>query len=59
MDANQGDKENQEYRCRVVAKEIKKDKLEDVFAAAPMTSQHRGRAETWAGFVEWHKSGWR
>ncbi len=35
VDANKGDKEKPEYRCRPVAKEIKKDEREDVFAATP------------------------
>ncbi len=35
MDTNKGDKENPEYRCRLVAKEIKWDKREDLFAATP------------------------
>ena len=32
---NKGDEENPEYRSRLVAKEIKKDKREDLFAATP------------------------
>ncbi len=35
IDTNKGDKEKLEYRCRVVTKEIKKDKREDLFAASP------------------------
>ena len=35
VDANKGDKENPEYRRRLVAKEIKRDKREDLFAATP------------------------
>ncbi len=35
MDANEGDKEKPEYRCRLVAKEFKKDEREDLFAATP------------------------
>ena len=35
VDTNKGDKERPEYRCRLVAKEIKKDKREDLFAATP------------------------
>ncbi len=35
VDANEGDKEKPEYRCRLVAKEIEKDKREDLFAATP------------------------
>ena len=35
VDTNKGDKERPEFRCRLVAKEIKKDKREDLFAATP------------------------
>ncbi len=35
VDANRGDEEKPEYRCRLVAKEIKRDKREDLFAATP------------------------
>ncbi len=35
VDTNKGDSENLEYRCRLVAKEVKKDKWEDLFAANP------------------------
>ncbi len=35
VDANKGDKEKAEYRCMLVAKETKKDKREDLFAAPP------------------------
>jgi hypothetical protein len=35
VDANMGDKEKPEHRCRLVAEEIKKDKREDLFAATP------------------------
>ncbi len=35
VDANKGDEQNPEYRCRSVATEIKKDKREDLFAATP------------------------
>ena len=35
MDVNKGDDQNLEYRSRLVAKEIKKDKREDLFAATP------------------------
>ena len=34
MDANKSDKEKPEYRYRPVAKEVKRDKREDSFAAA-------------------------
>ncbi len=35
VDANKSDKEKPEYRCRLVAKEIKTDNREDLFAAPP------------------------
>ncbi len=35
VDVNKGGKEKPEYRCRMVAKEIKKDRREDLFAATP------------------------
>ena len=35
VDANKRDKEKPEYRCRLVAKEVKRDKQEDLFAATP------------------------
>ncbi len=35
VDANKGDKERPEYRCRLVAKEVKRDRREDLFAATP------------------------
>ena len=35
VDTNKGDKENPEYRCRLVAREIKMDKKEYFFAATP------------------------
>ena len=35
IDINKGDDENKEYRSRLVAKEIKMDKREDLFAATP------------------------
>ncbi len=35
VDVNKGDKINPEYRSRLVAKEIKIDKREDLFAATP------------------------
>ncbi len=34
-DANEGDKKNPKYRSALVAKEIKCDKREDLFAATP------------------------
>ena len=35
MDVNEGDEDNPEYRSRLVAKEIKQDKNQDLFAATP------------------------
>ncbi len=35
VDTNKGDTKKPEYRCKLVAKEIKKDKREDLFAATP------------------------
>ena len=35
LDINKGDEENKEYRSRLVAQEIKRDKREDLFAATP------------------------
>ena len=35
LDINKGDEDNHEYRSRLVAQEIKKDKREDLFAATP------------------------
>ncbi len=35
VDTNKGDKHNPENRCRLVAKEIKKDRSEDLFAVRP------------------------
>ena len=35
VDINKGDSANPDYRSRLVAKEIKRDKREDLFAATP------------------------
>ena len=35
IDVNKGDDENPDYRSRLVAQEIKRDKREDLFAATP------------------------
>ena len=35
VDINKGDEINEEYRSRLVAKEIERDKREDLFAATP------------------------
>ncbi len=47
-DTNKGDKEKPEYRCRLVAKEIKKDKCEDLFAAAPPLEAKKMLFSLWA-----------
>ena len=36
LDINKGAEENREYRSRLVAQEIKRDKREDLFAATPL-----------------------
>ncbi len=41
VDTNKGDKEKPEYRCRLVVKEIKKDKREGLFAATPPLEARR------------------
>jgi hypothetical protein len=48
VDTNKGDKEKPEYGCRVVAKEIKKDKHEDLFAATPPLKAKRSLFSLWA-----------
>ena len=35
VDINKGDEVNKEYRSRLVAKEIKRDRRDDLFAATP------------------------
>jgi hypothetical protein len=35
LDINKGDEDNLEYRSRLVAQELKRDKREDLFAATP------------------------
>ena len=35
IDINKGDLKNPEYRSRLIAKEIKKDSRDDLFAATP------------------------
>ena len=35
MDVNKGDEDRPEYRSRLVAKELKTDKRDDLFAATP------------------------
>ncbi len=48
VDTNKGDKERPEYRCRLVAKEIKKDKREDLFAATPPLEAKKMLFSLWA-----------
>ena len=51
VDANKGDKEKPEYRCRLVAKEIKKDKREDLFAATPPLEAKKMLFSLWANVL--------
>ncbi len=48
VDASNGVKENLEYRCRLVAKEIKKDKREDLFGAMPPLEAKKTSLSLWA-----------
>ncbi len=48
VDTNKGEKKNPEYRCRLVAKEIKEDKREDLFAAAPPVEAKKMLFSLWA-----------
>ena len=48
VDTNKGDKEKPEYRCRLVAKEIKRDKREDLFAATPPLEAKKALFSLWA-----------
>ncbi len=48
VDTNKGDKANPEYRCRLVAKEFKKDKREDLFAATPSLEAKKMLFSLWA-----------
>ncbi len=52
MDTNKGDKEKPEYRCRLEAKEIKKDRREDLFAAAPPLEAKKVLLSLFAGMPE-------
>ncbi len=47
-DANRGDKENPEHRCRLVAKDLKKHKHEDLFAATPPLKANKMLFSLWA-----------
>ena len=51
VDVNKGDRENPKYRSRLVAKEIKKDKREDLFAATPPIEAKKGLLSTVAHWV--------
>ncbi len=48
VNANKGDKENSEYQCRSVAKEIKKDKREGLLAATPTLEAKKMLFSLWA-----------
>ncbi len=48
VEANKGDMENPEYRCRSVAKEIKKDTREDSPAATPPPEAKTRLFSLWA-----------
>ncbi len=48
LDTNKGDTEKPEYRFRLVAKKIKKDKREDLFAAPPPLEAKEMRCSLWA-----------
>ncbi len=50
-DTSKGGKENREYRCRLVAKEIKKDKREDLFAAMPPIEAKKMLFSLWASSI--------
>ncbi len=51
VDTNKGDKERPEFRCRLVAKEIKKDKREDLFAATPPLEAKKMLFSLWASMA--------
>ena len=48
VDTNKGGTEKPEYRCRLVAKEIEKDKREDMFAATPPLEAKKMLFSLWA-----------
>jgi hypothetical protein len=48
VDANKGDKGSPEYMCRLVAKEIKKDRWEDLVAVAPSLEAKKITYSLWA-----------
>ena len=48
VDTDKGDKDKPEYRCRLVAKEIKEDKREDLFAATPPLEAKEMLVPLWA-----------
>ncbi len=55
MDASKGDKENPEYRCRFVSKEIKKGKQEDLVAATLPLEAKKMFLSLWAGVPGLHQ----
>ncbi len=48
VDANKDDEEKPQYRCRLVVKEIKKDKREGLFAAMPPLEAKKMLFSLWA-----------
>ncbi len=48
VDANKGDMEKPDYRCRSVAKEIEKGEREDLFAAKPPLEAKKILISLWA-----------
>ncbi len=47
-DTNKGDEEKPDYRCSLVAKEIKNDKRDDLFAAMPPFEAEKMLFSLWA-----------
>ncbi len=52
MDPSKGDKDKPEYRRRLAAKEIKRDKREDLFAATPPSEAKRVLSSLFASTPE-------
>ncbi len=48
VDANKGDEEMPVYRCRLVAKENKKNKREELFVATPPLEAKKTLLSLWA-----------
>ena len=48
VDANKGDEEKPDHSCRLVGKEIEKDKREDLFAASPPLEAKKMLFSLWA-----------